>query len=65
MSFDIFDNNKLIGMLQIDDYERVIHCKDCFCYNSDVKFPYCSYHDINVNESDYCSMAKRKDEYEG
>lgn len=59
MSFDISDKNKLIGMVQIDDYERVIHCKDCLCYHGDVKFPYCSCHDINVNEHDYCSWAKR------
>lgn len=43
---------------------EVTYCKDCTHYDGEVKFPYCRYHDINVNESDYCSRAKRKEEEE-
>lgn len=62
MSFDVYDKNKLIGMVQIDDYERVIYCEDCTCYRA--YDGYCYHHGSIVNEHDYCSMAERKDEEE-
>lgn len=57
MSFDIFDKNKLIGMVQIDDYERVTYCMDCTYYHDG----YCFHHDINVQDYDYCSKAESED----
>lgn len=64
MSFDIYDNNnELIGIV-LTNFERVTHCKDCLYYNCNVKFPVCDFHEINVDESNYCSWAKRKDEEE-
>lgn len=41
--------------------QELIRCEDCTYYYGDVKFPYCCYHEINVQQDcDYCSWAKRK-----
>ena len=64
------DSHFLNGIITAKDIIKdtetveIVSCKDCTYYDADNFDGFCWFHNSMVNESDYCSKAKRKDDNE-
>ena len=75
VGYDI-NKDELINALQYDRHQyevgyadgrfardrEIIRCRDCKHWDNSNKYPYCWFHDENMEADDFCSRAERRSE---
>lgn len=60
------DNREMV-VLNGEQIDEIVRCKDCVYWQEDLELPdcsYCSMNDMVFDADDFCSRGERKDEVE-